>query len=123
MGQETILLVEDEAGVRAITRHTLQSFGYTLLEASHGEEAIRICEQHNGPIHLAVSDVVMPEMGGRQLAERLAVLRPHLKILFLSGYTDDAVVRHGVLHSEMAFLQKPFTPTALAIKVREMLEP
>jgi two-component system, cell cycle sensor histidine kinase and response regulator CckA len=80
------------------------------LEANHGGEAVRLAERYDGPVHLLVSDVVMPEMGGRVLAERLAAARPGMKVLFVSGYTDDAVVRHGVLEAEMAFLQKPFTP-------------
>jgi PAS domain S-box-containing protein len=121
-GNETVLLVEDEDGVRGFARHALQMFGYTVLEASNGAEAIKMCEEQKEPIHLVVSDVVMPEMGGRRLIEQLTALRPGIKVLFLSGYTDDAVMRHGVLEAEVAFLQKPFTPTALANKVREVLD-
>ncbi|MDQ2948682.1 MAG: response regulator, partial [Acidobacteriota bacterium] len=121
-GVETILLVEDEKAVRALTGLALQKKGYTLLEAASGEEAISLCEEHLGPIHLLVSDVVMPDMGGRQLAERLTVLRPEMRVLFVSGYTDDAVVRHGVLQAEVAFLQKPFTMDALHRKVRAVLD-
>jgi CheY-like chemotaxis protein len=121
-GSETLLLVEDEDAVRALARHILRSCGYTLLEARDGLEAIRVAQNHDGPIHLVVSDVVMPHLGGRQLAERLAGVHPGLKMLFLSGYTDDTVIRHGILEAEVAFLQKPFTPTALAQKVRAVLD-
>jgi PAS domain S-box-containing protein len=121
-GTETLLLVEDEDGVRQFTRRVLLRHGYTVLEASQATEAIRICEQHSGPIHLIVSDVVMPGMGGRKLAEHLITLRPEIKVLYVSGYTDDSIVRHGVVAAETAFLQKPFTPVALAKKVREVLD-
>jgi CheY-like chemotaxis protein len=121
-GKETVLLVEDEEDVRTFTRHLLHSFGYRVLDASDGVEAMRVSEQHREPIPLLISDVIMPRMGGRQLAENLKSVRPDLKVLFISGYTDDAIVRHGVLQSDVAFLQKPFTPTALASKVREVLE-
>jgi PAS domain S-box-containing protein len=121
-GKETILLVEDEAGVRAVTRLTLQALGYTVLEAVTGEEAIRICETYREPIDLLITDVVMPAMGGQQVAERVAACKQGIKVLFVSGYTDDAVVRHGVLESEVAFLQKPFTQASLGRKVREVLD-
>ncbi|MBC7898390.1 MAG: PAS domain S-box protein [Cytophagaceae bacterium] len=121
-GTETILLVEDDDAVRALSRHVLHSCGYTVLEASNGKEAITVAEGHAEAIHLMVTDVVMPFLGGRQLAERLEGTRPGLKALFLSGYTDDAVVRHGILQAEVAFLQKPFSPTALAQKVRDVLD-
>jgi two-component system cell cycle sensor histidine kinase/response regulator CckA len=121
-GTETLLLVEDEEGVRMLTRQVLQSYGYKVLDACDGAQAIRSAQQHQGPIDLVVSDVVMPGMGGRQLTERLAALRPAIKVLYLSGYTDDAVVRHGVLTAQTHFLQKPFTPAALANKVREVLD-
>jgi len=121
-GDETILLAEDDRAVRTLTRRVLQSCGYTVLEAAHGGEALQLAEKHTGSLHLLVSDVVMPEMGGRQLAERIVVLKPGIKVLCLSGYTADAVIRHGVLESEIAFLQKPFTPGVLARKVREVLD-
>lgn len=121
-GDETILLVEDEDAVRLLSRRALEGLGYTILEASNGREALAICQQHACTIHLLLSDVVMPEIGGRKLAEQLTVLRPDMKVLYLSGYTSDAVVRHGVLHAEVAFLQKPFTVSSLANKVREVLD-
>jgi CheY-like chemotaxis protein/two-component sensor histidine kinase len=121
-GTETILLVEDEEAVRELARDILQANGYTVLDTQHGGEALLTCERHAGPIQLMVTDAVMPQMSGRELAERLAPLRPEMKVLYMSGYTDDAVVRHGVLDSGTAFLQKPFTPDMLARKVREVLD-
>jgi PAS domain S-box-containing protein len=120
-GTESVLLAEDEEGVRAIARMALQESGYTVLEAQDGDEALRVGQQHAGSIHLLVTDVVMPKMGGRRLADLLTASRPDLKVLYLSGYTDDAVVRHGAMPTGTAFLQKPFTLTALARKVREVL--
>lgn len=120
-GTETLLLVEDEDAVRALARFTLQQCGYTVLEASDGEQAIRVATNYHDTIHLLVTDVVMPGMGGRILAERLQSLRPEMKVLYLSGYTDDAVVRHGVLHAEVNFLQKPFSPSSLAHQIRVVL--
>jgi len=119
---ETILLVEDALRVRAVVREILEMNGYHVLEARHGAEAIEISERHRGPIHLMVTDVVMPQMSGRELAQRLLPVRPDLRVLYMSGYTDDAIVRHGVLGAGMAFLSKPFTPDALAAKVRELLD-
>ena len=121
-GSETVLLVEDEAKLRALTRSILESRGYKVLEAHTSMEALLIPGQHKGPIHLLLTDVVMPLMNGREVAEKLAKLHPQMKILFMSGYTDDTVVRHGVLESGMAFLQKPFSPDTLARKVREVLD-
>lgn len=120
-GTETVLLVEDEAAVRRLARDFLQRLGYTVLEAEHGGAGLRVARNFPGPIHLLVSDVVMPEMGGRLLAERLLAERPDIKVLFLSGYTDDAIVHQGALGSEINFLQKPFSADALARKVREVL--
>jgi CheY-like chemotaxis protein len=119
---ETILLVADAERVRAVVREILEMSGYAVPEARHGAEALEVSNQHAGPIHLLVTDVVMPQMSGRELAQRLATLRPDLKVLYMSGYTDDAIVRHGVLASGIAFLSKPFTPDALALKVREVLD-
>ncbi len=121
-GIETVLLVEDEDAVRDLARDILQARGYTVLEARHGAEALRISGQHPGPIHLMLTDVVMPEMTGRVLADRLAALRPETKVLYMSGYTDNAVVHHGVLDPGTVFLQKPFTGAVLARKVREILD-
>jgi CheY-like chemotaxis protein len=119
---ETILLVEDALRVRAVVREILEMNGYNILEARHGVEALEISERHRGPIHLMVTDVVMPQMSGRELAQRLQPVRPDMKVLYMSGYTDDAIVRHGVLGAGIAFLSKPFTPDALALKVREVLD-
>jgi CheY-like chemotaxis protein len=120
-GSETVLLVEDEEAVRTLVHEVLERNGYTVLAARHGGEALLVCERHGGPIHLMVTDVVMPEMSGRELAERLASLRPAMKVLYVSGYTDDAIVHHGVLDPGTPFLEKPFSPDALARKVREVL--
>jgi signal transduction histidine kinase/ActR/RegA family two-component response regulator len=121
-GTETILLVEDESGVRNLIHAILQANGYTLLVASNGHEAVRISRQHDGPIHLLITDVVMPGMSGRELAEQLRHTRPHMKLLCLSGYTEDALLQHGISSEEFAFLQKPFTPASIAYKVREILD-
>ena len=108
--------------MRAVVREILEMQGYEVIEARHGAEALALEAGHEGPIHLLITDVVMPEMSGRELAQRLVPLRPEMSVLYISGYTDDAIVRHGVLEAGMAFLPKPFTPDALAAKVREILD-
>ena len=113
--------MEDESAVRQIAHMSLKAQGYTVLEADGGAEAIRTAQTYPGEIHLLVSDVVMPEMGGRQLLEVVRKYRPGLRVLFMSGYTDDAVLLHGVVGTTDAFIQKPFTPLGLARKVREVI--
>jgi CheY-like chemotaxis protein len=122
LGTETVLLAEDAASVRDVARQILERHGYTVLEAPNGRAALDIVAKHRGPIHLLLTDVVMPEMSGRQLADQLKAQRPEIKVLFVSGYTDDSVVRHGVLEAGIAYLQKPFSPDTLATKVREVLD-
>ncbi len=121
-GSETILLVEDDASVREMISDTLRGAGYTVLEAAGAAEALAAIERRPGPVDLVLTDVVMPGLNGRDLARRLVSARPGMKVLFMSGYTDDAIVRHGVLEPGIAFLAKPFTSGALARKVREVLE-
>lgn len=121
-GTETILLVEDNPALRKLAMRVLQPAGYTVLSAATGEEALDVLERHDRPVHLLLSDVVMPSMSGRQLAERVSQTRPEVRVLYMSGYTDDTVVRHGVLEAEVPFLNKPFTAAALLRKVREVLD-
>ncbi len=121
-GSETVLLVEDEPEVRGLARDILHQQGYTVLEAADGDQALRVGREHRGPIHLLVTDVVMPQMGGRELADRLQAGRGELKVLYVSGYTDDAILRQGVSETGTAFLPKPFTAAALAHKVRQVLD-
>ena len=121
-GSETILLVEDEEGVRALTRQILQRHGYTVLEAEHGQDALLLCQRYSGSIHLLLTDVVLAQMSGRELVEHLAPLRPRMKVLYMSGYSDEAIVQHGVLKPGTAFLQKPFTTESLMRKLREVLD-
>jgi two-component system cell cycle sensor histidine kinase/response regulator CckA len=120
-GTQTILLTEDEEIVRNLAREVLEMYGYEVLEAASGESALRICEQSEKPIHMLLTDVIMPEMSGRELAEKLSQIQPGMKILYMSGYTDNAIARHGILDAEIPFLEKPFTPDALAKKVSEVL--
>jgi PAS domain S-box-containing protein len=121
-GTETVLLVEDEDLVRNLVRDILKQNGYSVLEAHHGTEALRVALQHSGPIHLLLTDVVMPQMGGRVLAERLKTFRPAIRILYISGYVDDATIQEGVSNPGTSFVQKPFTVETLSRKVRELLD-
>jgi CheY-like chemotaxis protein len=121
-GSETVLLVEDFGDVRKLASTILRATGYTVLEAEDGIEALAIAKQHAGSIHLLVTDVVMPKMSGRQVADVLISERPDVKVLYLSGYTNDAIIRHGVEYAGTSFLQKPFTATSLASKVRQVLD-
>ena len=118
---ETILVVEDEAGIRALVRKILRRQGYEVLEASNGEEALAICREHTGPIELLITDVIMPEVGGRELVDRFHELRGTAKVLYVSGYTDDSTIYSGKYPPGTAFLQKPFTLGALLDKVKEVL--
>jgi PAS domain S-box-containing protein len=120
-GSETILFVEDEQSVRELVRDYLVAGGYCLLEASDGTQAVKVAAAHPGPIHMLITDVVMPHLSGPELATTLSAERPNMKVLFISGYTDDTVFRHGVLEGGVAFLQKPFNLRALSQKIRDVL--
>ena len=120
-GQETVLVVEDQAEVREYAAVALRAYGYQVMEAANAEEALLICEREGERIDLILTDVVMPGLSGRELADRLKTLRPGVKVLFMSGHTDDIMVHHGVLRKEAEFIQKPFGPAQLAMKVREIL--
>jgi two-component system, cell cycle sensor histidine kinase and response regulator CckA len=122
-GTETVLVVEDEPSVRHLARCVLEAQGYDVLSASNGQEALHAAREHKGSlIRLVVTDVIMPLMGGKVMAEWLKTANPDLKILFTSGYTDDSITRHGVLETGVEFLPKPYTPSTLACKVRDMLD-
>src|SRR5260370_31214015 len=121
-GAETILLVEDDEAVRRFALRSLQSHGYRILQASDARQAVNVAEQHQGRIDLLATDLVMPRMSGRELAQTLQPKFPRMKVLYLSGYTDDAMVRHGILHFDVNFLQKPRTPSSSANKVRQVLD-
>jgi DNA-binding NtrC family response regulator len=120
-GSETVLVVEDEEAVRNLVDQALRKYGYQVLGAANGAEALAICDAHS-PIALMITDVVMPGMSGRTLAAQQRIRHPEMRVLYMSGYTDDAVVRHGLLEASMSFIQKPFTPGVLARKVRETLD-
>ncbi|MBE9570257.1 MAG: PAS domain S-box protein, partial [Proteobacteria bacterium] len=121
-GSENVLLVEDDKTLRNLAVKVLKQYGYSVIEAQHGEQALSICDQHEGPIHLMITDVVMPGMSGRELAGRLQSLRPEIKVLYMSGYTDNVIVHHGVLAPGVNFIEKPFSPGGLVRKVREVLD-
>ena len=121
-GSETILIVEDDDKVRNLACEILEPQGYSIIEAQNGIEALRVSEEHGDQIHLMIADVVMPKMGGRELAEHLRPLRPDMKVIYMSGYTDNAILRHGVLSPGIEFLQKPISAEALKRKVREVLD-
>lgn len=121
-GSETVLLAEDEDAVRKLARQVLEMNGYEVLEAANGDAALSICKHQTEPIHLLITDVIMPEMSGRELADQLAKLRPEMKVLFMSGYTDNAIIHQGVLDAGANFIQKPFPTDALARKIREVLD-
>ena len=121
-GSETVLIVEDDDSLRKLARTVLKQRGYKVLEAENGEDALRVSEAHDGSIDLLIADVVMPKMGGKETAERLQPLYPQMKVIYMSGYTDNAILHHGVLAPGLNFFEKPFTPEGLARKVREILD-
>jgi CheY-like chemotaxis protein len=122
-GTETLLVVEDDPSVRHLAQRVLEAQGYRVLRASNGQDALHVVREHKGaPIRLVITDVIMPRMGGKVMARWLKITFPDLKILFTSGYTEDAIAQHGVLEQGMDFLPKPYTPSALAHKVRAMLD-
>jgi DNA-binding NtrC family response regulator len=121
-GTETILLVEDEDQIRVVAAEILRKYGYRVIDARNAGEALLHCERASHEIHLLLTDVVMPQMSGPELAKRLVPTRPRMKVLCMSGYTDDALVRHGGIEAGIAYLQKPLTPEKLARKVRAVLD-
>ncbi len=121
-GTETVLIVEDDKAVRNFSKKVLKRSGYKVLEAGDGEEALKVSRAHEDHIHLLLTDVVMPRMSGKVLADRLQALRPETKVLFMSGYTDNAIIRHGTLGPDVNFMQKPFTPELLTQRVRRALD-
>jgi CheY-like chemotaxis protein len=120
-GTETVLIVEDDAAVRSLVRTVLANLGYHVLDANSADGAISVASAHTGPIHLLLTDVVMPHVSGRELARRLTTDRPRMRVLYMSGY-DDAIVQRGAVDRDLAFLQKPITPEILLRKVREVLD-
>ncbi len=122
-GTETILVVEDQEEIRKLAQMVLKSYGYKVVVAANGWEALLYSERHAGPIHLMLTDVVMPGMTGQELADRLRPLRPEMEVVFMSGYMENGTVQPGALEAGAGFLAKPFSPDALATKVREVLGP
>jgi CheY-like chemotaxis protein len=120
-GDETVLVVEDQEDVRKLIRTILESYGYRILEAENGVEALRLIEEHPGEIQLLLTDVILPGMNGKTLSEQMRVLLPKPKVIFMSGYPEDAISRRGVLEQDVAYLPKPFSLEYLAVKVREVL--
>jgi CheY-like chemotaxis protein len=120
-GSETVLVVEDQEEVRSYAVHVLKAYGYQVLAAHDGPSALTAAETHPGPIHVLLTDVVLPGMNGKQLADRLTGLRPELKVLYTSGYTRDVIAHRGVLDADVAYLAKPYSPEALAAKMREVI--
>ena len=121
-GSETVLVVEDEDLVRKLMRTILESRGYAVLDARGGDEGFQVCRNHQGPIHVLITDVVMPRMNGKEVAKRLRSIYPDIRVLYVSGYTADAIDQRGVLETGIQFLQKPFTPLVLTNRVRELLD-
>ena len=121
-GAETVLLVEDQPEVRSVAREMLRRHGYTVIDAANGSEALVAASNHDGRIDLLVTDVVMPGLSGRALAGQFVQQQPAARVLYMSGYTDDSIVQQGILEGGVAFIQKPFTPTALLQKVRDVLD-
>ena len=119
---ETILLVEDEEELRKLTQTVLEASGYQVLTAHNGSDAVRLCSEYAHEIHLLFTDVVMPKMSGRELVEKVTLARPGIKVLYMSGYTDDTMLRHGIQDAETNFLAKPFTPATMTVKVRGVLD-
>jgi two-component system, cell cycle sensor histidine kinase and response regulator CckA len=121
--ETTVLLADDEMLVLSLTGTVLREQGYRVLEANEPGEALRICAEHDGPIDVLVTDVVMPQMNGRELAERVTGLRPGIKVLYMSGYTEDTLIQHGIRANEIAFLRKPFSIRTLEAKVHDLVAP
>jgi CheY-like chemotaxis protein len=121
LGSETVLVVEDQAEVRAFAASVLESYGYRVLEAADGPQALALAALHAGPIHVLLTDVVLPGINGRQLADQLILQRPEIKVLYTSGYTQDVIAHRGVLDRDVAYLAKPYTPEGLAAKLRAVM--